>query len=240
MIAYKAYAYPANFSPYAHLYSQFSYAVFPHDLRGDEFLETLSADFFYSASSAVDNARFARVSWTESALQIQPINVEFAQSNGHVSKYEFKPMRSQSTLQTFVLYASINGKIASKDQDTSLSRGLNELNAANAYPNDETFADQGYLLNLETRMQLPKISEMVAGDVQLIGFIDTGSVTINKNTWADGLNRRTLSGTGFGFNWTEETNFEVKAYFANKLNTKSASEAPDASWRFWLQGVKYF
>ena len=78
------------------------------------------------------------------------------------------------------------------------------------------------------------------GQMQLIGFIDTGTVTLNKNPWAAGQNRRTLSGAGIGLNWVSNNDFAVKAYFAHKLGNAVATSAPDATNRFWIQGVKYF
>jgi hemolysin activation/secretion protein len=76
--------------------------------------------------------------------------------------------------------------------------------------------------------------------LQLIAFVDTGTVTANKNPWAAGPNRRTLSGAGVGLNWSATNNFIVKAYYARKLGNEAATSAPDASGRFWIQGVKYF
>ena len=89
-------------------------------------------------------------------------------------------------------------------------------------------------------MKLPKLSEQMPGEVQLIGFVDTGSVTINKNPWFAGKNTRQLSGAGVGITWAENNNFFVRAYYARKLGNEPAISAPDRSGRFWIQGVKYF
>jgi hemolysin activation/secretion protein len=89
-------------------------------------------------------------------------------------------------------------------------------------------------------MLLPKFSEQMPGQLQLIAFVDTGTVTVNKNPWATGPNRRTLSGAGVGLNWSATNNFIVKAYYARKLGSEAATSAPDASGRFWIQAVKYF
>jgi hemolysin activation/secretion protein len=70
--------------------------------------------------------------------------------------------------------------------------------------------------------------------------VDTGSVTVNKNPWFAGSNQRTLSGAGIGVNWSETNNFMVRAYYAFKVGNEAATSGPDASGRFWIQGVKYF
>jgi len=52
--------------------------------------------------------------------------------------------------------------------------------------------------------------------------------------------RRTLSGAGVGFNWSDTNNFMVRAYYAVKPGDEAANSAPDKSGRFWIQAVKYF
>ena len=43
--------------------------------------------------------------------------------------------------------------------------------------------------------------------MHLIGFVDTGTVNLNKNPWAAGDNHRTLSGAGVGLTWADYNNF---------------------------------
>ncbi len=164
-----------------------------------------------------------------------------AQSNGHYNKLGYRVSRLQSVTDSISLYAAINGQVASKNLDISEKMELGGMYAVRAYPEGEAYADQGYVLTLEARMQLPKFSERQLGQVQLIGFVDTGSVTINKTPWPGaGPNRRTLSGAGVGLNWSDANNFMVRAYYAFKLGDEAATSAPDKSGRFWIQAVKYF
>lgn len=163
-----------------------------------------------------------------------------ARSNGRYHKLSFHAMRLQSVTDAVSLYAAINGQFASKNLDNSEKIGLGGAAGVRAYPSGEAYGDQGYILNLEARAQLPKFSDAVPGQMQLIGFVDTGSVMQNKNAWTAGQNRRTLSGFGIGFNWIDINNFVVKATLARKLGNAPATSAPDANSRFWLQAVKYF
>ena len=173
---------------------------------------------------------------------IRAFDAATAQSNGHYTKLGFGAMRLQSVTDTISLYAGINGQVASKNLDVSEKMALGGINGVRAYPEGETYADQGYVLTLEARLLLPKFSEQMPGQLQLVGFVDTGSVTVNKNPgpWATGDNRRTLSGAGIGLNWSASNNFVVKASYARKLGSDNATSAPDKSGRFWLQAVKYF
>jgi hemolysin activation/secretion protein len=163
-----------------------------------------------------------------------------ARSNGGFNKLAYAASRLQRLGGPFSLYAGINGQVASKNLDISEKMELGGMNAIRAYPEGEAYADEGYVATLEARMQLPKLWEQMRGQMQLIGFVDTGSVTINKNPWAAGSNTRHLSGAGVGMTWAENNNFFLRAYYARKLGGATAISAPDRSGRFWLQVVKYF
>lgn len=163
-----------------------------------------------------------------------------AQSNGLYNKLAFSAMRLQNITESLSLFASINGQFAFKNLDVSEKMELGGMYAVRAYPEGEAYADEGYVLTAEARMKLPKFFERIPGQMQLIGFVDTGTVNVNKNPWTDEPNSRTLSGAGVGFNWMDYNNFSVRAYYAFKLGDEVATSAPDSSGRFWIQLVKYF
>jgi len=184
------------------------------------------------------------LTWTSGDIDLQTaealaVNMATARSNGHYDKLGFNAMRLQSVTETVSLYAAINGQIASKNLDVSEKMQLGGANAVRAYPQGEAYGDEGYVLNVEARWLLPTFSESLPGRVQLIGFIDNGTVSLNTNPWGAGQNSRTLSGGGAGLNWAGNS-FAVKAYYAHKLGDEAATSAPDEEGRFWIQGVKYF
>jgi len=168
------------------------------------------------------------------------VDAATARSNGHYTKLAYSAARLQNVTNLVSLYAGVNGQFASKNLDPSEKMELGGMYGVRAYPEGEAYADQGYVLNLEARLQLPKFSDAMPGQLQLIGFVDTGSVTVNKDAWATGANRRTLSGAGVGVNWSDTNNFMVRAYYAVKVGDEPALSAPDKSGRFWIQAVKYF
>lgn len=185
------------------------------------------------------------VTWSTGNLDIQTaearaFDATTARTNGHYDKVAFHAMRLQRVTDSISLAATLNGQFASKNLDASERMELGGMYAVRAYPEGEVYADQGYVLNLEARLALPKFSQQMAGQMHLIGFVDTGSVTTHKNPWMAGPNSRTLSGAGIGLSWAESNNFMVRAYYARKLGSEMATSAPDASGRFWIQGVKYF
>ncbi|MHB8915182.1 MAG: ShlB/FhaC/HecB family hemolysin secretion/activation protein [Thiobacillus sp.] len=163
-----------------------------------------------------------------------------ARANGHYQKLTFHAARLQRATDRISLYGAINGQLASKNLDISEKMGLGGPYAVRAYPVGEAYADQGYVVNLEARLLLPKFYDRMPGQMQLVGFVDTGRVTINKNPWTTGDNSRTLSGAGVGLTWEDYNNFAVRTYWAHKLGNEVATSAPDKDGRFWIQLVKYF
>ena len=96
------------------------------------------------------------------------------------------------------------------------------------------------VLNLELRHALAKWWDSQPGQMQLTGFVDTATVTLNKSPIVAGNNRRTLSGIGLGLTWNDPGNFSVRMFYATKVGNAVATSVPDSPSRVWLQGVKYF
>jgi hemolysin activation/secretion protein len=163
-----------------------------------------------------------------------------AQTNGHFNKLSFSLMRLQNLGGPFSAYVGLSGQLASKNLDVSEKMELGGMNAVRAYPEGEAYGDEGYLLTIEGRMDLPPPPAPIPGRVQLVAFVDTGHVTLNRKPWLAGTNDRTLSAVGIGVNWGDPGNFLVRASYAHKLGSENAISAPDRSGRFWVQLVKYF
>ncbi len=186
------------------------------------------------------------LTWSSGDIDIRTplardIDALTARSNGHYNKLSFNAMRLQHLTDTVSLYAGLSGQSASRNLDVSEKMELGGMYGVRAYPGGEAYADQGVVLSLEVRADLPGFQAMPSGQLQLIGFADTGSVTLNKNPWTAGSNHRTLSGAGIGLNWTDSSNgVVIKAYYARKLGNEVARSAPDSPGRFWVQAVKHF
>ena len=168
------------------------------------------------------------------------VDAATAQTNGHFSKLGVTLTRTQAITPTVSLYGALSGQVSSKNLDISEKMELGGMNGVRAYPEGEAFADQGVLLNLEARYLVPHPIMGTDTQLQLVAFADTGSVTVNKNPWSDGVNHRTLSAAGVGANFYAVNNFTVRVIYARKLGSEMATSAPDRSGRFWIQGVKYF
>ncbi|MDR5907403.1 ShlB/FhaC/HecB family hemolysin secretion/activation protein [Franzmannia qiaohouensis] len=171
---------------------------------------------------------------------VREVDAVTARTHGDFNKLSLSVMRVQQFTDTFSLYGSLAAQFASGNLDSSEKMSLGGMNGVRAYPQGEAFADEGYLATLEARQRLTALSDQVPGLVHLIGFVDAGRVTLNKDPWDDANNSRTLSGAGVGLNWADYNNFSVKTYYAHKLGNEVATSAPDSDGQFWIQLVKYF
>jgi hemolysin activation/secretion protein len=117
--------------------------------------------------------------------------------------------------------------------------GLGGANGVRAYPEGEGYGDEGYVLNIEARTQVPNPFAFMPGQLQLIGFFDHGSIIFNKNPWSPGINKQTLSGVGIGVNWFSENNSVLRMYLAQKVGAAVPTSASDQPYRFWVQFIQY-
>ena len=163
-----------------------------------------------------------------------------ARSDGGFTKLNVSASRLQSVTSSVSFYGAVSAQLASKNLDSSEKMELGGAWGVRAYPQGEAFGDEGLLATLEARYLVPGFSERYAGQLQLVGFVDAGTVTLNQSPWFAGDNRRTLSGAGVGLNWSVPGNFVVRTSYARRLGHEAAQSAPDRRGRFWVQAVKYF
>jgi hemolysin activation/secretion protein len=159
-----------------------------------------------------------------------------AQTNGSFGRLVFSAGRLQNVTDNFSMYVGVNGQFASKNLDVSKKMELGGMYGVRAYPEGEAYGDEGAIATLEARLQIPG----TLGRMNAVGFVDAGTITINKDPWGPGDNRRNMSAAGLGLTWTERDNFLARVYYAWKIGNEPALSAPDADGRFWVQLVKYF
>lgn len=159
-----------------------------------------------------------------------------AQTNGSFGRLVYSASRLQNVTDMFSLYFGVNGQFASKNLDVSKKMELGGMYGVRAYPEGEAYGDEGVIATLEARLQIPG----TLGRMNAVGFLDAGTITLNKDPWGPGDNHRNLSAAGVGLTWTERDNFLARVYYAWKIGNEPALSAPDADGRFWVQLVKYF
>lgn len=174
-----------------------------------------------------------------------------AQSNGSYTKASYNASRLQWVTDRVSVYGAFSGQFASKNLDSSEKFILGGL-GVRAYPVGEAPGDEGYLLNLEARYNMPGID---IGELQLVGFVDHGGVTLHKKTWTNwqptGLpnypNSYSLSGAGVGVNFQKVGLFSMRASYARKIGSNPAtdtlgrdSDNTSDPGRFWVQATTAF
>lgn len=163
-----------------------------------------------------------------------------ARTQGSYTKLTLNVSRLQRVTDLVSVYGAIGGQVASGNLDASEKMVLGGMDGVRAYPQGEGFGDEGLLATVEARLLLAGLSGRVPGQVHLLGFVDGGRITVDKEPWFAGDNTRSLSSAGVGLTWDEPGNFAVRTYYAGKLGSEDAISAPDKSGRFWIQAIKYF
>ena len=166
-----------------------------------------------------------------------------ARTQGSYQKFTLAFSRLQKVWGPFSFWANFVGQLSTKNLDSSEKFSLGGPYGIRAYPVNEALADEGYLMNFELRYD-------VYNNVQLVGFIDHGGVTLHNNPWVGigtGPNDYTLSGGGFGVNWIAPGDFSVKLSVAQRIGSNPAASIKgrdvDGTYdtpRFWAQLSKYF
>ena len=163
-----------------------------------------------------------------------------ARSDGNYYKLAFNVARLQNVYGPLSLYASVRGQIASRNLDTSEKMELGGAYAVRAYPEGESYGDEGYVASLEARVLLPRFWSSMPGSMHVAGFVDTGKVKLNHTPWFPGDNHRNLSAAGVAFSWVDDNNFILKASYAHRIGHEAATSGPDHASRFWIQLAKLF
>ena len=185
------------------------------------------------------------LTWTTGSLELKSAAVlaadaATARTDGHYDKLSASFMRVQRVTDVFSLYGAVQGQFASQNLDVSEKMELGGASGVRAYPEGEAYIDQGYVVNVEARALLPKPFDLMPGQFQLVGFVDSGTGRLARTPWSAGDNTRTLTGGGLGLSWFETNRYSVKAYYAHTLGAAPVTAAPDSDSRVWVSAVKFF
>lgn len=171
-----------------------------------------------------------------------------AKTGGSYSKLAYSLTRLQRLTDDWSLYTAFSGQAANKNLDSSEKFVLGGM-GVRAYAQGEAAGDEGQMINLEARYNVPGFK------LQLTGFLDTGRVNLHKSTWNGwqpvGLpnfpNSYNLAGYGLGVNFSEESDYSIRASVAWKSGSNPGASAAgldsdnnNTSPRLWLQATKQF
>jgi hemolysin activation/secretion protein len=178
-------------------------------------------------TKAMINVSAGQVDFTNNVAYL--IDKSTMNTNGGYNKFNWVLNRTQDVWGPISLYANFQGQVASKNIDSSERISLGGPYGIRAYPVGEASADEGWLVNTETRYQLPTPT-FIPGYMQLIGFIDTGHARILTNP-IPGIanNSQFLTGYGFGLNWFQAAGFTLRTSLAWRSSNKQPYSDPTVS-----------
>lgn len=150
-----------------------------------------------------------------------PNNYGVIPTNGMYSKVTANLARLQRLNESSQFWLSVNGQYASNNLDSVQQMSLGGPYSVRAYPALEGSGDQGYVMNVEYRQDLPFEFK---GKV----FYDMGTIMINKNntsptgTWAN-PNVYTLKGAGLGLDYSAFNRINLKGMVAWRIGSNPAA-----------------
>ncbi len=174
-----------------------------------------------------------------------------AKTQGGFAKFTYSLARLQKISQQLSLFGSINGQQASGNLDSSEKFILGGPSGVRAYPIGEGSGDHGWVINTELRWDLPYT--LPIGNLQLVGFVDTGHITMHDQVWAGAITNRSgknsyqLSGGGISLNLTEHNLYQISGTWAAPIGSNPGRSSQDSDadgkqddHRFWLQAMVWF
>ncbi|MGE8504958.1 MAG: ShlB/FhaC/HecB family hemolysin secretion/activation protein [Pseudomonas sp.] len=177
------------------------------------------------------------LAWSQGSLNIDGASAQRADdltagTAGQFHKLNPSLVRLQRLSERFSLYTQLQGQWADGNLDSSEKLYLGGAYGVRAYPQGEASGDQGWLANVELRYALNEAW-------QLSTFVDHGQVRLNKDTWADEDNHRSLSSAGVGARWAAY-GWQISAVAAWRLGNADAESDVARTPRVWAQVVRAF
>ncbi|AEG31058.1 ShlB/FhaC/HecB family hemolysin secretion/activation protein [Thiomicrospira cyclica] len=175
------------------------------------------------------------------------------QQQGQFSKFNASLTRLQKITRNGAVYVKFDRQFnASGNLDSAETFSGSGSSGVRAYAGGDASGDEGWLLNLEYRYDIPNLS-LHNGTFQLTGFYDHAHILINKNSVSQNANTANVNsydirGTGVELSWTRPLKYSVKAIYARKIDDKierrstvqTDSEGKDRFARLWLQAMWWF
>jgi hemolysin activation/secretion protein len=165
------------------------------------------------------------------------------QTAGSFSKHNFEFQRAQFFNNPSSVHVNLQAQMALKNLASAEKMVLGGPTGVRSYPVGEGIGDEGLLLNVEYRYQLPAPLAVAGEPLSLAAFYDYGTVRVNHDdsAVAGGINRVSLGAVGIGALAGRVNNFMITTYLAWRTtrSTPSTGEA-DRSPRVWVSAQKWF
>jgi hemolysin activation/secretion protein len=170
-----------------------------------------------------------------------------ARTEGSFARANYALGRVQRIAGATQLMASVSGQLASDNLEAGEKMSLGGPERVRAYAAGEASGDEGHVLALEARYDLP------SWQAELGAFFDYGRIRLNRRLYPNALtaggpgNSYELKGAGVGIHWRGPGNVSVRLQVASKIGSNPARNASgkdadgsSSRTRAWLQVAAYF
>lgn len=188
---------------------------------------------------------------TIGSLDEKVADIAITKTQGTYSRFNLGVSRLQRLAERLSLNLSYSGQFSLDNLDSSEKLNLGGPSGVRAYPIGEASGDEGHLLNLDLRYDLPLPATI--GSLQLAGFYDAGQITLHHDLWPNAVATATnensywLQGAGLGLAYGYGNRFSIKTSWAHVIGdnpgrsfTGKDSDGRNDENRFWFQGTVYF
>lgn len=160
-----------------------------------------------------------------------------ARTGGGFSKWNANIARLQGLTPRDSLYLNFSGQWADGNLDSAEKMTAGGPYTVRAYDIGALSGDTGYLGTVEVRHDL---TGMAFGKWQVLAFMDSAYVKLNRHPWTRAENSATLSGAGVGLNWAGPDQWRASVSVATRLGAAPSMLARPSSVRAWLVAGKAF
>ncbi|HEY8025717.1 MAG TPA: ShlB/FhaC/HecB family hemolysin secretion/activation protein [Burkholderiaceae bacterium] len=160
-----------------------------------------------------------------------------AKTQGNFSKWNANIAYLQNLSQSNALFVSLSGQSSNGNLDASEKMTAGGPNSVRAYDVGVLSGDTGVFGSAELRHDF---GQLWAGDWQVLGFIDSEHITVNKSPWLAGNNNASLSGAGVGLNWFGTDQWHAKLFVATPIGATPELAGKEKSTRAWAEIGKNF
>lgn len=160
-----------------------------------------------------------------------------AHTSGGFSKWNANVARLQGLTASDSLYFNFSAQWADGNLDSAEKMSAGGPYTVRAYDIGAMSGDTGYVGTVEIRHDL---GAQLFGKWQVLAFVDSAYVKVNRHPWTVTENSATLSGAGLGLNWAGPDQWRASASVATRLGAASALLTKPPSVRAWLVASKGF
>lgn len=176
-----------------------------------------------------------RVGFDDNAAELA--DAATARTHGNFSKWNANLARLQALGARDTVYIAVSGQWSNTNLDASQKMSVGGPYTVRAYDMGAASGDSGYVVSAEYRHDL---SQARGGQWQVVAFIDSANVTVNRNTWTTGENSASLSGAGVGLNWSGRGQWFAKMFVATPIDSIPKLVGNTNSKRAWVEVSRRF